>query len=132
VSARYGRSRMATHSLRKSHAESLEAGVALIHDRIDDVGELASCVGQRVEIVLSGSSGLDQAAVTQERQMVADGRLALRSKIAAELGDVALLLTQKNQHLQPGWIGDLLEQFSDATDLGRRSGRRRTCRLGGP
>jgi hypothetical protein len=79
---------------REIHGVRLGNGLASIHDRIDDMGKLASRVGQGVEIVLAGSSGLDQAAVTQQCKMVADGRLALCSKIAAELGDVALFLTQ--------------------------------------
>jgi hypothetical protein len=61
--------------------------------------------------------------------MVADGRLALGPKIAAKLGHVALFFTQKNQHLQPGWVGDLLEQFRDAADLSRRSRWRRASNL---
>ncbi len=91
--------------------------------------KLTSRVGQGVEIVLAGAARLDQAAVTQECEMVADRGLALRSQIRAELGDIALFLAQKYQHLQAGRIGDLLEQLSDATDLGRRSGRRRACGL---
>ena len=124
-------SRVGAFARREIHAVHAGKHAASIYDRIDDVGKLTSRVCQGVEIVLAGSSGLDQAAVTQECQMVADGGLALRSKIAAELGDIALFLTQENQHLQPGRIGDLLEQFGDAADLRRRSGRRRACRLGG-
>ena len=60
--------------------------------------------------------------MAQEGQMVADGRLALRAEIGAELGDVSLLLAEQHQDLQAGRIRDLLEQLGDATDLRRRTG----------
>ena len=50
--------------------------------------------------------------------MVADGGLALCAKIGTQLGDVPLFLGEQHEHLQASGIGDLLEQFGDATDLG--------------
>ena len=97
-----------------------------VHDRIDDLGQLASRFGQGIEIVLAGAARLDQTAMTQEGKMVADSGLALRAQIGAELGDIPLFFAQEHQHLQASRIGDLLEQFGDATDLGRRSRRRRS------
>ena len=101
---------------------------ASVHDRIDDMGQLAAGVGQGIKIVLAGAARLDQAAMTQQSEMMADRRLALGAQIRAELGDIALFFVQEYQHLQAGRIGDLLEQLGDATDLGRRSG---SCRSGG-
>ena len=104
-----------------AHRQSASA-----HDGIDDVGQLAPRVGQGIKIVLAGAARLDQAAMTQQRKMMADCGLALGAQIRAELGDIALFFAQEYQHLQAGRIGDLLEQLGDATDLGRRSGRRRS------
>ena len=54
-----------------------------MHDRIDDVGQLAARVGQGIEIVLARAARLDQAAMTQQGKMMADRRLALRAQIRA-------------------------------------------------
>ncbi len=71
--------------------------------------------------MLAGAPRLDQPAMAQQGKMMADGGLALRAEIGAELGDISLFLAQEHEHLQASRIRDLLQQFGDATDLGRRS-----------
>ena len=95
---------------------------ASAHDRIDHLGQLATGLGQRIEIVLTRAAGLDQPAVAQQCQVVADGRLALRAEVGAELSDVSLFLAEQHEDLQAGRVRHLLEQLGDATDLGRGPG----------
>ncbi len=78
-------------------------------DGIHNLCELAAGVGERVEIVLARTARLDQAAVTQQRKMMAHGRLALRAEIAAKLGDVAFFFAQEHKHLKASRIRNLLQ-----------------------
>ena len=94
-------------------------------DGIDDLGELAAGLGQGIEVVLAGAARLDQPAVAKQRQVMADGGLALGAEVRAQLGDISLLLAQEHEHLQPSGIGHLLEQLRDAADLGERTARGR-------
>ena len=87
-------------------------------DRVDDPGQLATGLGEAVEIVLAGAAGLDEPAVAEQGQVVADRRLALRARGRRRLGDVPLLLVEQHQDLEPGRVGHLLEQVGHATDLG--------------
>jgi len=74
-----------------------------------NLGKLPSRVRQGVEIMLASASRLDQAAVAQQRKVVADGGLALGPEIGAELSDVSLPLAEQHEHLQTSRIGDLLQ-----------------------
>ena len=51
----------------------------LADDRIHDLCELAPGIGQGVEIMLAGATRLDQPAMSQQREVVAHGGLALRA-----------------------------------------------------
>src|SRR5690242_3291438 len=53
------------------------------HDGVDDLGQLAPGLREGIEIMLARAPGLDQTAMTQEGQMVADGGLALGTEIGA-------------------------------------------------
>ncbi len=90
---------------------------------MDDLRELFAGIGERVKVVLSRPPGLDQPPVPQEREMVADRGLALRTQVGAELGDVAFFFGEQHQDLKPRWVGDLLQELGDATNLGRRPRR---------
>jgi hypothetical protein len=88
-----------------------------VDDGVDDLRELAAGLGQGVEIMFAGATRLDQPAMAQEREVVADGRLALGAQIGAQLGDVPLFFTQEHEHLKAGRIRDLLQQLGDSSDL---------------
>ena len=90
------------------------------HDGIHNLGQFPAGVRQSVEIMLPGSSRLDQSTVTQEGQVMANGGLTLGSEIGAEFRDIPLLLAQQHQNLEPSRIGDLLEEFRHATDFRER------------
>ena len=70
----------------------MQAGLTALsaNQRVDDGGELAADLGEVVVVVLAFAARLDEAAVAEEGQVVADGRLALGAEVLAELGDVAL------------------------------------------
>src|SRR4051794_35649636 len=70
-------------------------------DRVDDPRQLAAGLGEAVEVVLARAPRLDQAAVAEQRQVVADRRLALRAQVGAKFGDVTLLLVQEHEDLEP-------------------------------
>ncbi len=86
-------------------------------DGVDDSGELAPGVGQTVEVVLAGPPRLDQPAMPEQGQVMADGGLALRAEVGAELGNVSFLLVQEHQDLEARGIGDLLEQVGHPANL---------------
>ncbi len=80
-----------------------------MNDRIHDLRKLAAGIGQGVEIMLARAPRLDQPAVPQQREVVADGGLALRAKIGTQLGNIPLFFAQEHEHLKASRIRDLLQ-----------------------
>ena len=72
-------------------------------------GQVATGVGQAVEVVLTLAAGGDDAAVSQQSQVMADGGLAL-AELGAQGTDVSLAIGQDQDDLEPGGIADVLEQ----------------------
>ena len=98
-----------------AHAPIPESG----HQLADDLGELAAGVGEVVDVVLPLTEGLDQPAVPQQRQVMAQGGLADAAQLVAEVRDVAGRLREGEKYAEPRRVGDLLQP------LGRRDGGRR-------
>jgi hypothetical protein len=80
-----------------------------VHDGIHDLRKLAPGVGQRVEIMLPRTPGLDQPAMPQQGEMVAHRRLALCAQIGTKFRDISLFFAQEHEHLKASRIRDLLQ-----------------------
>ena len=64
-----------------------------------------------IEVVLAVAPGFDDAGNAQQGQVVADGRLAL-AQLVAQGADVQFAFAkQVHQNLQPGFIGEQLEDL---------------------
>ena len=64
---------------------------SVVHQALDDAGEVGAGVGQAVEVVLALAAGGDDPAVAEQGQVMADRRLAL-AELGAEGADVLLAL----------------------------------------
>src|SRR5271157_3207839 len=76
---------------------------------LDDSRKLGAGFGQAVEVVLALAARGNDIAVPQERQVVADGRLAL-AELGTQGADMALTLGEDQDHLKPGGVAHVLEQ----------------------
>src|SRR5690348_5707870 len=76
---------------------------------VDDAGQIGAGVGEAIEVVLTLAPGGDDAAVPEQRQVVADGGLAL-AELGAEGADVLLALGEDQDDLQAGRVADVLQQ----------------------
>jgi hypothetical protein len=79
----------------------------LIHDPIE------AAQREAVHDLLAPAFGLDEAAVTETREVRADAGLRLRDR-GDQLTDGALTVAEEFQDLKPGWIPQ------DAKETGRR------------
>jgi hypothetical protein len=93
----------------RQHVRGDVAGERSADDRIHDLGQLAAGFGEGVEIVFTRTARLDQPAMTQKREVMAYGGLALGPEIATELGDISLFFAQEHEHLKASRIRDLLQ-----------------------
>jgi hypothetical protein len=74
-------------------------GKSSAYYRIDNLRQFASGFGQRIKVVLAGTARFDESTVTQQREMVADGGLALSAEIGTKLGHISFSFTEKHQYL---------------------------------
>ena len=107
------------------------------HQTLDDVRQFGPDLGQAVEVVLALTARGDDPAVTEQGQVVADGRLAL-AELRAKGTDVLLAIGQDQDHLEPGRVADMLQEDRSTLGLLRslisgldRLGLRRCLRSGG-
>src|SRR3974390_1875996 len=75
----------------------------------DHPGQVSAGVGEAVEIVLALAPRCDDAAMPEQRQVMADGRLAL-AQLGTQGANVAFALGEDQDDLKAGGIAHMLEQ----------------------
>src|SRR5262249_52789838 len=83
---------------------------------LDDAGQVGAGLGEAVEVILALAPRRDDAAVAEQGEMMADGRLTL-AELGAQGADVPLPLGEDQDDLEPGGVADVLEQDRGAACL---------------
>ncbi len=79
------------------------------HETFDDGGEVGADLSQAVEIVLALTARGNDSTVTEQGQVMADGRLAL-AELGAKSTDVLFAIGEDQDYLEPGRVADVLQE----------------------